>query len=79
MKMKSRSRLNVEDDLIYALSRILSLEYLCFQTTSMLTLRIDCGARCVTKCCFYFCSVHVQQLSHWRSCTVGGPWTPCLL
>jgi len=31
------------------------------------------------KCCFYICSVHARKLSHWRSCTVGGPWTLCFL
>jgi len=58
-------------------------------TTSRLSLCIDCKARCVIECCFkcfYFCSVHVQQMSHWRSCTVGEPrtfslfinWATCL-
>jgi len=28
--------------------------------------------------CFHICSVHVQQLSHWTSCTVGGPRALCL-
>ena len=28
---------------------------------------------------FLLCSLHVQHLSHWRSCIVGGgPWTLCL-
>jgi len=35
--------------------------------------------RCVIKCSFYLCSVLVRQLSHWSSCTVGGPWTLLLL
>ena len=53
------------------------LEYLCFLATNTLSLRIDCSARCIIKCCFYFYSMHVQNLSHW-SCTVGRPWTICL-
>jgi len=75
MKTKSRSRLNVEDDLI----RVLSLEYVCRLTTNRLSLRIDCSARCVVKCCFYFCFVHVRQLSHRHSRRVDGPRTLCLL
>jgi len=58
---------------------VLSLEYLCFLTMNKPSLRIDCSARCVILSCFYFYSVHVQQLSHWRRCTVGEPRTPCLL
>ena len=45
-------------------------------TTNRFNLRSDCSARCVTKC-FYFCSMHAQQLSHRRSYAVGGPWTLC--
>ena len=75
--------INVEDDVTCTL---LSLEYLCFLTTNMLSLRFDCSARCVSKSCFHFCSVHVQQLLYWRSCVVGGPrtlwlfinWATCL-
>ena len=39
---------------------VLSLECLCFVTTSKLGLRIDCGARCIVKCCFCSCSMHMQ-------------------
>jgi len=58
---------------------VLSIEYLCFQTTNRHNLHIDCSARCVIKCCLYICLMHVQQLPHWRNCTVGGPRTLCLL
>jgi len=72
MQTKSKSRLDVEDDLFCTLPCIeprISL----LLTTNRLNLRIDCSARFVIKCCFYICSVHLHQLSHWRSCTVGGP------
>ena len=67
----------MEDDLICALS---SIEYLCFLTTIRLSFRIDCSAHCITKTetCICFCSVHVQQLPHWRSFSVGGSRTLCL-
>ena len=48
MKTNSRCRLYVENDLICALS---CLEYLCF-LTNRLSLRTDCNAHCVIKCCF---------------------------
>jgi len=66
----SRSKLNVEDDLIYALP--------CFEPRiSLLSNKqaqpsIDCSAR-VIKCCFYFCTMHVQQLSRWTPCLLIGP------
>jgi len=60
---------------------VLSLEYISFLTTNRLNLHVHCSAHCVIECCFRLCSVHVQQLSHWWSCTVGGPhawkvWEP---
>jgi len=47
----------------------------CFLAANRLSLRIGCSAPCVIKSYFYilFCSAHVQQLSHWRSCTVAWP------
>jgi len=56
----------VEDDLIYALSRILSLEYLCFQTTSMLTIRIDCVHVVLLNVVF------ISALCMCNSCRIGG-------
>jgi len=76
MKTKYRNTLNVEDDLFYSLSYIEPRISLVFLTANRLSRRIDSSARCVIKSCFqyfYFCSMHVQQLSLWRSCTVGGP------
>ena len=55
----------------------LSLES-CFLTTNRLSLGIVCSVLCVIKGCSYLCSVHVQQLSHWRRCIVGGPRILCL-
>jgi len=55
----------------------LSLEYICFPTANRLSLRTDGSAHCVINSCFRFCSVHVQQMSHWRSCAVGGPRALC--
>ena len=81
MKTNCRSRLNVEDYLVCALSCI-ELRICSFPRTNKLSFRVDCSESCATKSCFsflYFCSVHVQQLSQWRSCTVVGPWTLCLL
>ena len=60
-------------------SQALRLEYLCFLTTSMLSLRIDCIAHCVIKSSFYCSSAHAQQLLFWRRYTVDGPRIPCLL
>ena len=57
---------------------ILSLEFACFLTTTRFSLRKDRRARCVMLFSVVFISalsVHVQQLSHWRNCTIGGPRT----
>ena len=68
---------NVEAGLIWKVTwsvhyQVFSLEYAYFLTTNKISYRIDCSLPCVTKSCFYFCSVHVQQLSYWQSCTGGG-------
>ena len=56
---------------------VLSLKCLCILTTNRISLGTDCSARCIIKCCFCFCSM--QWLSYWRSCTVDGPRTLCIL
>jgi len=76
--------LNLEAGLMWKMTsselyHVVSLNYLCFLTTNRLSFRIDCSARSVIKNCFYFCSVHVQQLSHWIIYTAGGPLTLCSL
>jgi len=48
-------------------------------TTNRLALAFYCSAQRHIKSFLYFCSVDVQQLSKWRSCTVGGPRDPLLL
>ena len=59
-------------------NHVLSLEHLCFLTTNRLSLHTGSSTLCSMKCCFgcfYFCPMHVQQLSNWRSCVFGGLWT----
>jgi len=78
MKTKSKSRLNVKDDLISALSCI---ELQVSLLSNRLSLRLIVAHVVLLNIffhCFYFCSKHVQQLSYWRSCIVGGQWTVCL-
>ena len=62
-----------------AIARLSPSLRLCFPTTNRHNFRIDCSERFVIKSCLYFCSVHVQHISQWRSCPVNGPRTLCLL
>jgi len=55
-----RSRHNVEDVLIRALSCI-ELRTSLLSNSRVSVLHINCSARRVIESCFYFCSVHVQQ------------------
>jgi len=82
-KRNLEADLNVEDDLICALlciePRICMLSSNKQVAENIVLLNVVCR-------CFYSCSVHVQQLSYWRSCMVCGPgtlylfinWATCL-